>query len=173
MKHVVLGAVLGLSLPAYVAAQLWREPYTDLHAITALDPPSSPVVLADGTLSLRHPLDLMRVLIGVRARGPRAINSSAVTLRLAAGPFEDRMLTIRVVESPKQPPTLLPRRGIEGVDRFSFERLPEDPPIDTLAIRRDTKVVVTVERVVDTAGRVIFDNKDSREQLWEALTARP
>jgi hypothetical protein len=50
-----------------------------------------------------------------------------------------------------------------------FERIADDPPAPTLAIKRDTRIYVTVERVLNAAGQIVWEQLNSRERLWEAL----
>jgi hypothetical protein len=47
--------------------------------------------------------------------------------------------------------------------------MPGDPVPDFSRVGRQTKFLVTVEKVSDVTGKVVFDNSDGREQLWRAL----
>lgn len=185
MRQLVMVAVLlaggGDALHGLLASgqlmlgsQLRREPLIVSAPFVPLNPPDAPLELAPGTLNLGG-RGVETLTIHLRAR--RVLTPIAdVVLRLAAGLFEGGMTTyrMRMVTSVALPPTFTPSDDPSTWTVAIFERMREDPPPDFRHVTRTTKFLLVVEQARDSSGALVYDNPDSREQLWKALVgARP
>jgi hypothetical protein len=174
MRVLVGISALLVAATGSLTAQVWREPLLTSHHVRPLNVAGAPVELGNGVILLglsRHGLDIS---IRARTRGRFSIADSSLQLRIAAGPLPDGMITFRLEPARRsggpEMLLLLP----DGDDEWAsirFERIADDPPAPTLAIRRDTRVYVTVERVLNAAGQIVWEQLNSRERLWEALQA--
>jgi len=172
MRVLVGISALLLAATGSLTAQVWREPLLTSHHVRPLNVAGAPVELGDGVILLglsRQGLD-----ISIRARTRGRFDISSLQLRIAAGPLPDGMITFRLEPARRTGGPDLLLLLPDGDDEWAsirFERIADDPPAPTLAIRRDTRVYVTVERVLNAAGQIVWEQLNSRERLWEALQA--
>ena len=160
-------AALAAYLPA--DAQLRREPLIVATPFSVLNPAGSPIEIAEGSLALATPAPQS---LRVRSKEPM-LPLTGVIVRIAAGPFDDGMVTYRLQmaelrQSDKSPVSPDPA----GWTVRQFLPVPGDARPDLSRVGRHTRFVVTVEQVTDITGRMVFDNSDAREQLWRALGGR-
>lgn len=181
MKALLVGVVLSLAASPEQEGHIWREPFRATFPVKVLHPPDSPAQLVPPA-TLTAIGGAPGLIVGLRVGGARVIDAHGLLLRFAAGPFPDGMITVRLRRS-SGPPGMLPRLvpphslipELSSPPRLplSFEQIPDDPPFGWMAIRRNTRLVVTIERVSAAGGTIVFDNPTSREQLWEAIFGRP
>jgi hypothetical protein len=171
-RRVLNAALAAIFLPIAAAAQIWREPFQASRQIEIVEAKGSPVELDRGTLAWPLSTDVVGVTADVRARAS-TVPVERIVIRLAAGPFEDRMATCRFESVTRSDDSRVPPAPLAGSEwqQVSFRRMADDPPLRVMALRRETRVLVTIERV-EARGQVVFQNLDSRERLWEALTGR-
>ncbi len=172
MRVLVGMSALVVVATGSLSAQVWREPHLIGHYVRPLNVAGAPVELGEGQISLGVPRPGLDISLRARTRGRSSIAASNVQLRLAAGPLPDGMITFRLDPALR---TLGPDMLLllpDGDDEWAsirFERIADDPPAPTLAIKRDTRIYVTVERVLNAAGQIVWEHLNSRERLWEAL----
>jgi hypothetical protein len=154
-------AAAPLLLPA---GQLRREPLIIATPFGVLNPAGSPIELAEGTISI---VQGRSQLIRLRSKVPM-LPMTGIVVRVAAGLFDDGMVTYRLhMTDAQQSASPAPERT--GWTVRLFVMMPGDPAPDFSRVGRQTKFLVTVEKVSDVTGKVVFDNSDAREQLWRAL----
>src|SRR5215207_6699411 len=88
----VVVAVLSAA-PLLAAAQLRREPLIVATPFAVLNPPGSPIELAEGTITVAGPARPQ--FIRLRSKEPM-LPLTGVIVRVAAGLFEDGMITYRL-----------------------------------------------------------------------------
>ena len=175
MRRLALVAVLAAAGQLVSAQQLRREPLIVAMPFGVLNPPGSPIELAEGTVNVGEgslstgEAPAPRQLIRVRSRDPM-LPIGGIIVRVAAGLFDEGMLTYRL-QMTDQPragsPAHVPPATSWNVRPFL--RMPGDPAPDFSRVGRQTRFLMTVEQVTDVAGKTVFDNSDAREQLWRAL----
>ena len=166
-----IGALVLVTSGSLSAQLLWREPHLMSHPVKPLNVTGAPVELGEGVISLGLPRQGLDISIRARTPGRFSTTASGVQLRLAAGPLPDGMITFRLepARSTRADMLLLLPDGDDEWASLRFERIAEDPPAPTLAMKRDTRVYVTVERVLNASGQIMWEHLNSRERLWEAL----
>ena len=156
-----------------LSAQLFRDPYFVNHFVKPLNVTSAPVELGEGTIWFGQRPGSLDIALRARTAGRFRTTVNNILLRLAAGPLPDGMITFRLEPARTERANrlfFLP----DGADEWAsmrFNRIAADPPPPTLAIKRESRVYVTVESVLDATGHVIWENTDSRELLWQALNS--
>ena len=175
MRPLALVVLLATAGQLVSAHQLRREPLIVAMPFGVLNPPGSPVELAEGTVNVGEgslstgDVAVRWQQLRLRFRDPM-LPIGGVIVRVAAGLFDEGMLTYRLqmVDLPRPgatahvpPPTSWHVRA--------FLRMSNDPAPDFSRVGRQTRFLMTVEQVTDVAGRMVFDNSDAREQLWRAL----
>jgi hypothetical protein len=169
MRLLTVVALLVAAGQLVTAGQLRREPLIVAAPYQVLNRPDSPIELADGQLSF-GPRIVERLIVSMRIR--RTLTPiSDVVIRLAAGLFEDGMVSyrLRLSDSAATPPQPTPPGDPTIWSIAIFERLPDDPLPDLGRVGPSTRFVIAVEQVQDTYGVLIYDNPSCREQLWRAL----
>jgi hypothetical protein len=171
--RILLSAYVFVLAATSLSAQVWREPYFVNHLVKPLNVAGAPVELGEGTVWLGRRLDSLDITLRARAPGRYRTAVTGIRLRLAAGPLPDGMITFRL--EPARTATadilsFLPDGDGEWAS-MRFERLAADPPPPTLAVKRESRIFVTVERVLSAAGEVLWENTNSRELLWQALNS--
>jgi hypothetical protein len=106
-----------------------------------------------------------------RSRSVRSIPISGILLRLAFGPTNDGMVTLRLRPQANDVLAGLPDRITQdgGARRLRFVMVREDRAPGLLALTAEMHVVFTVERIENEESQLIFDNPDAIELLWDAL----
>lgn len=169
MRVLVAICAVGFVASGSLSAQVWREPLLMNYPVSPLNVAGAPVELGGGSITLGGRQTLS---ISIRARTPGRFSTTAssLLLRLAAGPLPDGMITFRLepARTTRADRLLILPDGNDWTT-MPFERLADDPPPPTLAIKRDTRVFVTVERVTNASGQIMWEHLNSRERLWEAL----
>ena len=169
MRQVAIVALVGACGQLVAAGQLRREPLIVSMPYEALNRPDSPIELSEGQLSLGGARAIEQLIVTLKVR--RTLTPIAdVIIRLAAGLFEDGMVTYRLRSTSVDPSESLPRPiDPSGWRVASFVRLSEDPMPNLHRVGRNTRIMIAVEQARDTYGVLIYDNPDCREQLWKAL----
>lgn len=175
MRCFALVALLAAAGQLVSAHQLRREPLIATMPFGVLNPPGSPIELAEGTVNVGEgslstgQMPAPRQLIRLRSRDPM-LPIGGIIVRVAAGLFDEGMLTYRLqmtdlpgVGSPAHVPPAT------SWNVRAFLRMHGDPEPDFSRVGRQTRFLMTVEQVTDVAGKMVFDNSDAREQLWRAL----
>ena len=169
MRHLASVALVCACGQLVIAGQLRREPLIVSMPYEVLNRPDSPIELAEGELSFGARA-VERLTVSLRAR--RTLTPiTDIVIRLAAGMFEDGMVTYRMrlsasaAPSPPLPTPIDPSVWTAAI----FERMREDPVPDLGRMGRSTRFVIAVEQATDTYGVLIYDNPNCREQLWKAL----
>jgi len=159
-------------------AQIRREPLIIAMPFGVLNPQGSPIELAEGTISIGSGsgAGVSRDLQPIRLRSKEPmLPMSGVVIRVAAGLFDEGMLTYRLqmvdVKPPESAwPNVTPDLAAWTVRMFM--RVPGDTLPDLSRVGRKTKFLMTVEQVTDVTGKTVFEHSDAREQLWRALGGR-
>jgi hypothetical protein len=176
--RAALAATLVSAGALAATAQIRREPLIIAMPFGVLNPQGSPIELAEGTMSIgsgssaRVSGDLQPIRL--RSKEPM-LPMTGVVVRVAAGLFEEGMLTYRLqmvdVKPPESPsPNVTPDPAAWTVRMFM--RIPGETAPDLSRVGRKTKFLMTVEQVTDVTGKTVFDNSGAREQLWRALGGR-
>ena len=170
MRHLAaLVALVCTGGQLVTAGQLRREPLILSMPYEVLNRPDSPIELVEGELSLGARA-VERLVVSLRMR--RTLTPiTDVVIRLAAGMFEDGMVSYRMrLSASTEPPPQLPLPGAPSVWTAAiFERVRDDPLPELGRVGPSTRFVIAVEQVSDTYGVLIYDNPSCREQLWKAL----
>ncbi len=167
MRTVALVGILVAAAPLLLpAGQLRREPLIIATPFGVLNPAGSPIELAEGTISIGQGRSQ---LIRLRSKVPM-LPMTGIVVRVAAGLFDDGMVTYRLhMTDSQQSAAPFPAPEGAGWTVRLFVMMPGDPSPDFSRVGRQTKFLVTVEKVSDVTGKLVFDNGDAREQLWRAL----
>ena len=174
MRRLAIVVTLAAAGSVVAAEQVRREPLIIATPFGVLNPQGSPIELAEGTISVGSPggseFGRSRLQpIRLRSKEPM-LPVSGVIIRVAAGLFDEGMLTYRLqmveLKTPNGP-AIVPDPADWTVRMFM--PIPEDAPPDFHRVGRQTRFLVTVEQVTDVTGKTVFDNSDAREQLWRAL----
>jgi len=156
-------------------AQVFRDPLVSFRPVKVIVPSRGmPLLLSRGTITFLGPGRIPTLSITVGSLTLRPIQISGITLRVALGPTPAGMITFRMrpVAEDRDAPSLLPPARLTTGDAampLNFALALEDHAPPATAVRRDTIVVVTVERIEGDEGQLIFENPDASELLWEAL----
>ena len=171
MRVLVSMTALLVMAAASLSAQVWREPHLVTHWVKPLNVPGCPVELGESSISLAAARQLLNIPMKARVPSRFPITANGVQLRVAAGPLPDGMITFRLglARSGRDYMLLVLPDGDDEWVQPPFERIADDPPPPTLGIKRDTRVFVTVEHVMNESGQIVWESRDSRERLWEAL----
>ena len=179
MRPLALVALLAAAGQLVSAHQLRREPLIVAMPFGVLNPPGSPIELAEGTVNVGEgslstgDVAVRWQQLRLRSRDPM-LPIGGVIVRVAAGLFDEGMLTYRLqmIDLPRPgSPAHVPPATSWHVR--AFLRMSDDPAPDFSRVGRQTRFLMTVEQVTDVAGKMVFDNSDAREQLWRALGGRP
>ena len=175
MRPLALVALLAAAGQLVSADQLRREPLIVAMPFGVLNPPGSPIELAEGTVNVGEgslstgDVAVRWQQLRLRSRDPM-LPIGGVIVRVAAGLFDEGMLTYRLqmIDLPRPgSPAHVPPATSWHVR--AFLRMSDEPAPDFSRVGRQTRFLMTVEQVTDVAGRMVFDNSDAREQLWRAL----
>ena len=184
------GAALAASAqpPPQPPGTVLREPYAATRVVDIIAAAGeAPVELAPtGVLDLAYPLAGATLTVRVRSRHREALPASGLTLRLAVGPFDapgrgqgnERSTMVSLRMQPQTASGLAASRHATvehlapGIwESVVFSRVPADPALPILVMRRQVRVIATLERVTDADDEDVWTNPDSRELLWKALRA--
>jgi hypothetical protein len=171
-------AVASAQPPPQPPGTLLREPYTPRRLVTIVTPPDpAPVELdATGSLDLPYPLESATLALRVRSRHRETLPASGLTVRVALGPLDDSMFSMRMQPQAPADPARAPQPAVPELVRdawetVTFTRVAADPPLPVLVMKRDLRIVATLERVLDAGGVELWTHPGSREALWKALRA--
>jgi hypothetical protein len=169
MRHLATVALVCVLPPLALTAQIRRDPLIISMPYEVVNPPESPVELAVGALNPGARV-IETLIVRLRARRPSTPLDNVV-IRLAAGMFDEGMVTyrMRTTTSVAPPPGAAPSDDPLTWTVAIFERMREDPSPAFGHVGRQTKFVIMIEQVRDPSGRVIYENADCREQLWKVL----
>jgi hypothetical protein len=164
MRTLALVVILAAASQLLGAQQLRREPLIVAVPFGVLSPPGSPIELAEGAIEITSQGRWQQVR--VRSKEPM-LPLTGVIIRIAAGLFENGMITYRLqMADVKHPAGFVDPTG--WMMRL-FQAIPGDALPDFSRVGRHTRFLMTVEQITDISGKVVFDNSDAREQLWRAL----
>jgi hypothetical protein len=170
-------AVASAQPPPQPPGTLLREPYTPRRLVTIVTPPDPAPVELDttGTLDLPYPLESATLALRVRSRHREALPASGLTVRVALGPLGDSMFSMRMRPEARAAAGA-PQPAVQDLVRdawetVTFTRVAADPPLPVLVMKRNLRIVATLERVLDAGGVELWTHPDSREALWKALRA--
>lgn len=105
----------------------------------------------------------------VRRTGIRSFAASGIALRLALGPVNDGLVTVRMVPKRADDGTPLERTLGSGRITLVFAPDPADPSPVPRTIARGTRLAVTVDNIRDENGGDVWMNPDAVELLRRAL----
>ena len=157
--------------------ELYRGPAISSRVATFIAPERGAAIECEqATFLLGVPLPLAelgraQLLTNVRSHTVRVVPVNSIVLRVAVGPTTYGMVTFRMrgqsrLEDPEDSKRIRPG-NISRSASFVIADGEESPGY--LLFNPRVRVVFTVERVYADDGRLIFDNPDTIELLWEAL----